>query len=684
MKRVFAFIGFSMAITLIALNVFLTKNCMIALIGLAVLFTASLILPKYRQARVVPVSLGAALFACLLFCFNYYNSYLPQISIDGKTINTSFYVIDEGEQVGDNLRYVAKTTEIRKANAPQNIKFVLITDKELEQYKMMKGYLEFDSITSDAFHSYGRFADNVYNFARCDSITLKTKEVLSFNKYMNTIRNSISVCMTDYVKGQEGAFSNAIITGDKHLLSANISKCFNNSGTSHIMAVSGLHLTFIIGVFLFICSLVKLKKQIANLLAVALTLMYMFLAGFSGSITRAGIMMIVILLGEIINKRADTLNSLGIAVAIICLNPYAVTDIGALYSVLAVLSMILVMPRIGKMVYVHYNDPLFKSPKEKIEDVFAKSIRVSITGIALSMFTLPVSYLFFDRISITGPIANIIVIPLGGACVVSSMITYLVSLFGINKLTILVAGITRLLDKCVLGTVKYFSSFKGSVITFDNRFGLVIALAMLMVAIGFFFSKIGVKNACVFAMCFLLISTLAIKHYDGNASKVYVTKEGTIVANYMDKTVVYGVNSFDDLYMVEDILNVINDDVDVYIVSNSYFAPSLSKEESVNFLIANEFNDIILVDTNFKHLEVQNKYNLKLCDNFTLNYDYGDLNIDINGFTVSTNKSGANVFVCDNMAYDVNGKIDLSQGTVIYTINDENTYQVRRMNQWQK
>lgn len=673
-----------MAITLIALNVFLSKNCIIVLMGLAVFFTASLALPKYRQAKVVPVSLGAALFACLLFCFNYYNTYLPQMSLDNKTINTSFYVVDEGEQFGEQYRYVAKTTEIRKDGAPQNIKIVLKTDEQIEPYKLTKGNLKYNSIKSDPFHSYGRFADDIYNFASCDNVFYKGKEVLSFNKYINGVRNSITNCMTKYVKGQEGAFSNAIITGDKHLLSFNTNKYFNNSGTSHIMAVSGLHLTFIIGLFSLLCRLIKLKKQISNLLSVALTLLYMSLAGFSGSITRAGIMMIIILLGEIINKRADTLNSLGVAVAIICLNPYAVTDIGALYSVLTVLSMILIMPRIRKMFYVHYDDPLFKKHNERFADLIVSSVSVSLTGVALSFFTLPVSYLFFNRISITGPIANIIVIPFGGACVVFSMITYFASLLGVNWLTIFVAGVTRILDKIVLAVVKYFSSFKASVITFDNRFGLVIAFALLIVAIGFLFYKIGIKRACTFATCFIVLTTVLINYYDGNLSKVYVTSSGSVVANYKDKTVVYGVDSYDDLYDIMNILDIIDDDIDVYIVTNSHFAPSLAKEESVNFLIANEFDDIILVNTNFNHLEVQNNYNLKLSDNFVLQYDNGDVNIDINGFTVSTNNSSANVFVTKDMAYDINGKIDLSKGNVVYTVYDENTYKVRRINQWQK
>ena len=72
-------------------------------------------------------------------------------------------------------------------------------------------------------------------------------------------------------------------------------------------------------------------------------------------------MMIVMLCGRLFNERSDTLNSLGIAVFIICLNPFAVTDAGALLTVTAVLGLIIIDPMLiglykpkTKLVYYVY------------------------------------------------------------------------------------------------------------------------------------------------------------------------------------------------------------------------------------------------------------------------------------------------------------------------------------------
>ena len=71
MKRVFAHIGFSSALTLLILNLVSVRFVPVITAGLAAVFAASLALKKYRQAAAVPVCLGSALFACLLFMFVY-------------------------------------------------------------------------------------------------------------------------------------------------------------------------------------------------------------------------------------------------------------------------------------------------------------------------------------------------------------------------------------------------------------------------------------------------------------------------------------------------------------------------------------------------------------------------------------------------------------------------------------
>ena len=86
MKRPLAFVGFSMAITLLLLNIIDYIYAKYVLVLAVVLFTVSLLITKLRQARVVPLVCGATLLACLIFILGYANVNNQQMS--GKN---SFY-----------------------------------------------------------------------------------------------------------------------------------------------------------------------------------------------------------------------------------------------------------------------------------------------------------------------------------------------------------------------------------------------------------------------------------------------------------------------------------------------------------------------------------------------------------------------------------------------------------------
>ena len=123
MKRVFAHIGFSMAVTLLAVQLLPDRLWVGITAGLAVLFAVSLCLKKYRQAVTVPLCFGSALFACLLLIFSVSAIAQPQLALDGERCETSFYLLDSGTQDDyGNYVYDAKTTSIKADGAPQNIK----------------------------------------------------------------------------------------------------------------------------------------------------------------------------------------------------------------------------------------------------------------------------------------------------------------------------------------------------------------------------------------------------------------------------------------------------------------------------------------------------------------------------------------------------------------------------------
>lgn len=131
----------------------------------------------------------------------------------------------------------------------------------------------------------------------------------------------------------------AMTLGQTAYLSAEAKSVFRRAGISHLLVVSGLHLTLTAGVFL---SRGKQRHFRAGALAAALTALFMMeLAGMTPSVVRAGTAMLVSVVGTFVLAAPDPLTSLGLAGLLLCLgNPYGVCDLSFQLSFCACLGLI--------------------------------------------------------------------------------------------------------------------------------------------------------------------------------------------------------------------------------------------------------------------------------------------------------------------------------------------------------
>ena len=132
----------------------------------------------------------------------------------------------------------------------------------------------------------------------------------------------------------------ALVTGRTEGLSPELRYDYSRAGISHLLAVSGLHLSVfvaLIDALLAACFLSRRQRGIAEIAAV---LFLMGLTGFSHSVVRAGVMLIVCRAALLCGRDSDTLNSLGFAVVLMLLcNPYAAFSTGLQLSYLATMGI---------------------------------------------------------------------------------------------------------------------------------------------------------------------------------------------------------------------------------------------------------------------------------------------------------------------------------------------------------
>ena len=191
----------------------------------------------------------------------------------------------------------------------------------------------------------------------------------------------------------------AMLLGNKDDLDDEIKDMYRESGISHVMAISGLHVS-IIGM-----SLYKMLRRVGGNNVISITIpsvvmiLYLFMTGLSPSAARAVIMFVIMMLGYALGRTYDFVTSLATAGVIIVLNnPYVLHYGGFLMSFTAVFGAAC----FSKYIRLGSVDDNLKF----------KVINVILSSISVSYFMLPIVLFFYYETSGYGIIINLLVIPL--------------------------------------------------------------------------------------------------------------------------------------------------------------------------------------------------------------------------------------------------------------------------------
>ncbi len=241
------------------------------------------------------------------------------------------------------------------------------------------------------------------------------------------IRNLLNIYFIEPYNG----FLKAILIGDRSGLDSSLKDDFVKTGTVHILAISGLHVGLIAGLFLFIFSLFRVPKRIAFILTALILIFYSFVAGLNPPVIRATIMFLIIVLGYIMNRDSDILNSLSLAaMAILFWNPKELFDPSFQLSFMSIASIVVLTPKIDAVSGV--NSLARNSIYGKVKFYILKSIAVSIAAWA---GVWPFISSYFNIASPVAIIANIVVIPMLFVIMMLSFF-FLLAGMAVNFLTI--------------------------------------------------------------------------------------------------------------------------------------------------------------------------------------------------------------------------------------------------------
>jgi competence protein ComEC len=236
------------------------------------------------------------------------------------------------------------------------------------------------------------------------------------------VRQTILRHIDRSIGGREGEFLKGLILGIRSGMTSEMREAFVNAGVAHILAVSGSNVAVIAVALSSLLLVLRLPGTLRDLVVACGILYYMVLTGSQPPVVRATVMALIVLAGRRMQRPVSALNSLGVAgLVILLLQPAQLFDVGFQLSFSAVLAIVLLYERSAALLRRVHSGP-------------GRALRGILSLVAVSLVatlgTLPLTVLHFERVSVVGLLANIIVVPVSGLSVVLGLVGVLADCAG--------------------------------------------------------------------------------------------------------------------------------------------------------------------------------------------------------------------------------------------------------------
>lgn len=213
----------------------------------------------------------------------------------------------------------------------------------------------------------------------------------------------------------------AIILGDKTDLDSDIKELYSVSGIAHILAISGLHISFI-GMAIYRLLRRRFRFLFSAAVSIPVVLSFGIMSGFGISTIRAIIMFILKIMGEVLGRKYDAITAISLAgLVLLVQNPFVVCNSGFQMSFGAIIAIVLILPIV-----------------EEILNTDNKIIKVLSANFTISLVMNPILAWNYYELPTFSFLLNIVVVPLMSVVIVSSIVGIFCSciMFGFGKIVI--------------------------------------------------------------------------------------------------------------------------------------------------------------------------------------------------------------------------------------------------------
>ena len=543
---------------------FIIKSTIVAIVILSIIFVIILrknimiITEKIKSNKcnlkkiknIIIISIIPMVVSCIVMQYkeSKYAKFQSNISQDIKFIGT---VIEEEKESEYYNNYIVKINNINEKENYRNICLLIKIkkNKNTENKKLKYGDMIFISGLFEhatTRRNYKGFdysqylkTKNIYGICKTDVNSLKVlKENSCFvtNMWINKLRNALKNNLRTLLPSDTASIAIALFLGDSSLIEDTQKQTFSNASLSHVLAISGMHVTYVIVGCSWILN--RFDKRKSKYVFIVFLIFFAQLAGGSPSVIRAVIMSSIMIVSKIFYRKSDVINNISISCLIILImNPYNILNLGFQLSFLGTLGIVLFNKKIEEYLDdLHFDkyklsnknkkhnksETINKNKKHNKSETINKNKKhnknkstnlkklksLIITSISANILILPILIYNFNIFSVTFLFSNILISPILGIIFLIGYITVIISVVSI-KIAIPFAKFLDILIK-IFNYIAIFSSnieITRVLVTTPN----IITVVLYYIAIiYFFYYRSKVINNINYKMCKRIIVIFSI------------------------------------------------------------------------------------------------------------------------------------------------------------------------------
>lgn len=379
---------------------------------------------------------------------------------------------------------------------------------------------------------------------------LLDKKVFSLRAMLSRWNFNTAYYLEQAIGGEAGKLASALLLGTRDHLSGDTALHFRRAGVSHLLALSGLHVSILIAALELFLRAISCPKRIRSISVFVIAFCYLFFTGASPSTARAVLMLGVLTLGYYWRTDYDPFTSVSAVLALLLLiSPNAILDIGLWLSFVAAASILIFLPAFDSVQEFLY-DKLTFSPK--IIKVISGVLTAIIVGLASNLALLYLQARFFGEVSLGSVPATLVLSLPTTALLVLSVISLVIPPIG---------TVSAFVGECMLSVAEWFSNFEGILIPLGDIFSQACSFAVLLALI--FIAVANLKKVqrwlllpLALAFATVLVSlcvtylpnrgtSFSFVHASGGDLILFTNKSRSVIIDFSDGTATGGMKTLE-------------------------------------------------------------------------------------------------------------------------------------------